>query len=375
MTNKNIKRLLITSIIIAVIAVFYTPNIAQAEIPFSNDEEKKIWMNKLAAERTALEVKKNNDSVASMAPMIALSESYLSPDVRIQQINDEFARVSEELRALIDITEDEKAKLVEARIKVSEIKWLEFRAMSIDVSNKVLDIKLALHHNSQEFHITQYLKNVIDVPFVLSFGAPGELDSCDSNTSDCDPIIGGLEFHTPKGTCTIGLPAKMNHKDGVKTGFITAGHCVKKGDPFQQPSTSETNDGFVVKVIKRSNCDCAFIETNSSDFSSKVYKPSGAYSITTRADPKLHDFVRMEGITSGEKLGQVTNTNVWWVYLGTWFSEVIEISNFQSQKGDSGAPIIDNGNAQTFHGTVTGHGWGNTYAMKWSNIDKYLDLQ
>ncbi len=378
MTYNNKQRLLLTSMSIAIIAVVFSPALANAELPFSNDKEEEDWLTNLLAEKSALkaQAKKANEIVLTSPGSDIIMADAPQVYTRIQEINEEIIRVAQEQRDMMDITPEEQTKLDAALLKIVEIKWLPLVYIAVDQTDKVLDIKLHQLHKYSDPVLRQYLKTVIDIPFVLSYGPYATFDLCATNTSDCDPIIGGIEFHTEKGNCTIGLPVKMNHPDGVKTGFITAGHCVNEGDSFQQPSNGTTNDGFVIKKLARSFCDCAFVETNSTDFRQKVFTPDGEYTITNRADPQIKDKVRMEGKTSGERSGKVVNTDAWLLVIGEYyFDHVIEIDTFASQKGDSGAPIIDASDTKTFHGTVSAHGWGHTFAIKWSNIQNQLDIQ
>jgi hypothetical protein len=145
---------------------------------------------------------------------------------------------------------------------------LPFSRIIVNTMNESLDIRLfednGLDYDSQ-------IKAIIgdDINYRLDFGGGIDPDACDNQTSDCNPMIGGINSWGTHdsgpnpdvtGNCTITIGG-VSQTVGMTTtdGFVTAGHCYEHGSDVKQPDSGNTVVGEVTQRVVTGTCDCEFI--------------------------------------------------------------------------------------------------------------------
>lgn len=191
------------------------------------------------------------------------------------------------------------------------------------------------------------LKTILgDIPMTVGFGH-FEYDACPSQTSQCDPVIGGIKIQRDGETTsysTLTLPATKTN--GIK-GFIMSGHvsCFT-GLKVWQPTTTTRAIGEIYDNPWNSRLsDSAFIRkytaitTADQVFNSPT--PFNIFGKQTSSNTPVGTTVMMQGVASGLKTGSIQLKPVSIVApcgSGTVTGQVA--ANYSSQTGDSGAPII-----------------------------------
>ena len=98
----------------------------------------------------------------------------------------------------------------------------------------------------------------VSVRISVDYGSIEEI-RCLSRTSNCSPMVGGIEIaidgQTSDDASTLGFKAVDRHGN---TGFVVAGHAVNVGDKVYQ-SAGGSHAGKVIR--EASSCDCAFIKS------------------------------------------------------------------------------------------------------------------
>jgi len=214
-----------------------------------------------------------------------------------------------------------------------------------------------------------------DVQVNITHGMAADY-SCNSRTSDCDPIVGGIQDQSNSGIgpCTLGLPVKK----GTAVGFITAGHCLNDGDQLHQPVDGWFNEiGNSADSRYESTCDCAYATktTGTSSHSWVLRDPNLYLPITSEgtARPAQGTQVVMFGVTSDFQQGEVLNPNSQYTYNGVNWN-LVEL-DIIATNGDSGGPITNAAGSQIL-GIMKGANpnTNNPVMSPWSVIDTKFGL-
>lgn len=373
--TKKYQQLLLTSLIIAMILPFSSMQYSNAET--SSYEKAKPILDKIERLTNTISLPVNDASYSSGSSAAkSIEGENVVNATKLQELRAKLVTLSVEQRALDSITPQKRADLRAAQEKISNsiIPWI---GLGVNEDKEILEIELDEKNSLPAFVINMLVKQYTAEPFKLIYTKPMVLTSCMYQDIDCDTIIGGLKMYSKKGKdCTIGLPVIMNDGRARISGYITAAHCVNLNDKVYQPSTVYAEDGKVIKV--RKSCDCAFIEnTGTSTIESATWQRIGVNTITSKIDPLKYDWVAMIGQKSGTIYGQVVATDLEKRMDGVKVEGVLGIKYMTPKKGDSGAPIVSMNYGGTFHGTVSGYDSisHDTYAVKWSVIDRALNLR
>lgn len=378
MTINNIRPLLITSILVSIIVGVSSIQLVHAD-PFSSEQEEID---------TVLPILKEIQSLTQLAPLYLddIRPSYdesnaarstqgieIVNETRLLELRAELIIISNEQRAIqyMNSTEKNQFNVAKNRIESSTLPW---STVFINEKDKILEITLQTIALDDE-EIKKTIKKLVDIPFSISFGDAVYL-SCDTQSSDCNPIVGGIEMRGTSATsCTIGLPVFANTWAGVKEGFLTAAHCVNLWGNVYQPISTTERDGYVTKRIFSSDCDCAFVEKRgSSTLNSGTWISTGTNPITSKSDPLVGDYVYMVGANSGITSGKIVSVNA--SFTGNHVHRnVLQIEWVDAIRGDSGAPIIASQKGGVFHGIVSARINDDTFAIKWTELDRALDLR
>jgi len=188
--------------------------------------------------------------------------------------------------------------------------------------------------------------------------------NCSEREDDCDYGIGGIAIKYGSHTSTLGFSAKVN---GDK-GFVTVAHGVGNvGSAVYQYPSRDVGD---VADKDNGNCDCAFVETNSELATVyRVYTGSGqTSSITsyaTSGNPSTGTWLMMTGVGSGVEYGTYAG-------LHTGYEQMA--SYYDSEDGDSGAPVTSLGSSVKLYGMHTSNDWTYSYATPYGPLADELDL-
>ncbi|MCY4492207.1 MAG: hypothetical protein OXC46_12215 [Thaumarchaeota archaeon] len=256
---------------------------------------------------------------------------------------------------------------------------IPFVAIGISHSQHALNLRIDVNALTAEKNETYYrmllAKEFGHVPTIISFIDVGAEDSCSSQTSNCNPIVGGISMReNGKGTCTIGLPATRNGVDG----YITAGHCVGNeggtGDDVYQPGDSNSKIGDTLIRIYDADCDCAFIEhAGNENTQEKVWYSRNYYVSVTSYVDRVADgtLIMMTGQTSGSKTAIVDDaTDTWYFNSIRW--DVVSTTTNVTKRGDSGAPWTSLAK-NTMYGIHKGHDADASYFIPWENVANATD--
>lgn len=273
-----------------------------------------------------------------------------------------------------------KEKLEAARAHAKTLDDLPINKISVSHSQKVLvigvDESRLTTEKDEQYYKTLLQKEFSGVPMKVVFSTNVD-ESCTTQTSNCDPIVGGIEMeaknHSP---CTIGLPL---FRSGVE-GYITAAHCVDTGsgtanDVFQPTETGGTKVGDTTVRVYAAGCDCAFIaHSGSEDPQTKIWYSSNTYvAITGYTDLVTNGaLVLMTGKTSGPESGIVDDNDSIMTVDGINF-DVVDLTTYISAGGDSGAPYTSLA-ANNFYGIHKGNNGGVSAFIPWINIRTSLGL-
>lgn len=376
MTKNNIRLLSTVSIFVGIIVGVSSIQLADAA-PFTSEQEELDTVLPILEEIYSLtqlpplhlhDIRPSHDGSNAAYSTQGIK---IVDDARLQELRAELIIISEEQRAIqyMNSTEKDQFKVAKDLIENSALPW---STVFVDEKDKILEITLKTIAIDDE-EIKKSIKKLIDVPFDIFYGNAVYL-GCATQSSDCNPIVGGLEMKG-KGSCTIGLPVSTNTWGGIKKGFLTAAHCVNYWGNVYQPSSATESDGFVTKRVFSSDCDCAFVEKRgSSTHNSGTWQKIGTNSITSKSDPLVGDYVYMIGAKSGSTSGKIISVSA--SFVGNYdHKNVLQIHWLDAKKGDSGAPIIAAHTGGVFHGIVSARILNDTFAIKWTELDRALDLR
>lgn len=219
--------------------------------------------------------------------------------------------------------------------------------------------------------------------------------SCTSQTSQCSPLIGGIQVETSNGTytgdSTLTLPDTLS--DGTQ-GFIMSGHGafgltnISVGQPTLSTVVGTVTENPSLSGTRQS--DSAFVRNNTgTTTANQIY---GGYTVIgkkTSSQAGYQTPVEMQGISSGLQSGYVIGTGLTVTNPqgGTLQNQVA--ANYYSQNGDSGAPVFSTPNSNNVYlygihvGIVCFGGSGNTCSggsfepiySPWEGIQSDLGVQ
>ena len=201
------------------------------------------------------------------------------------------------------------------------------------------------------------------------------LDSCNSRTSNCNPLEGGIRINIDqKGSCTLGFPATR----GSDTGFVTAGHCGdgSVGKDVDQSSTRKI--GTLVKETyddksRAEYCDCAFVKlTEGIPLSKEIYGINDRYYPDHKGYASVNSYVKMIGQNSGIEIGKVLSTSVSVNIQGTTFKQVVK-ANYDRNSGDSGGIVMQAYSGDpAYLGSHSAYKDGSSYYVKYSKFESHI---
>ncbi len=224
----------------------------------------------------------------------------------------------------------------------------------------------------------------------------GGSNSCSSQTSNCDPVIGGLQVVPSNGASTdttLGLPV-YNNADSE--GFIMAAHgvdssnCGTTGTTINQGGTAVGTVSSNPPSSGSRESDSAFVLLNNStqQFSAyEIYAGSDSYwyasSMVPSSQQSYQTQVAMQGLTSGYQTGYIASSGTVSISGDICNSSGMNfmIANITPHGGDSGAPVFtpadSNGNVAFYGIAVAKYVSGsNTYLAysPWDFIQNDLDV-
>lgn len=391
MTTKTTKILLFSAIFAAIMVP--SLSLATDEQPMTPQEEIAMiqpHVDELYAATVELTEKERELELLNRSSVNASNESISVIEKRIselqQTIDDKtnmLAEIQEDLYERYTLEPQLKERLENAKAHALSLRTeqdIPFAGIGISHFHKALNLRIDANSLTAEKDETYY-RNLLEkefegVPILISFVTP-TLDSCSTQTSNCDPIVGGIEMeaknHSP---CTIGLPLYRSSVEG----YITAGHCVDTGsgtanDVFQPTESGGTKVGDTTVKVYAAECDCAFIaHSGSEDTQEKVWYSSNFYvSVTTYTDRVANgSLVMMTGKTSGPQTA-VVDDNTDTMTVGGINFDVVSTTTDVTQGGDSGAPWTSWAKSN-FYGVHSGSNGSQSFFIPWENIETELGL-
>ena len=375
MTTKTIKTGLFAILMFAMILPFSAMNFAEAEkTQNGNSDELFAEFIELAnraqtiqAKINALEHEGKYKKVNALEKRLASIEDKMAD---LQQQNIDAVKLSaDELNAL----EEQADALLEKFTNPDSPYYVDSTSTGyfIDQINKK-------PHFTFEDKVPQFSTNtfealeenmdaytVDDTSFTFGFVEKNShYINCSEREDDCNYGIGGIAIKVGSNTSTLGFSAKQ---DGDK-GFVTVAHGVGNvGSAVYQYPTRDVGD---VKTKDTGNCDCAFVETNSE--LSAVYKvytgasqTSSITSYATSGNPSVGTWLMMTGVTSEVEYG---------TYAG-WHPTYEQMASYyDSDDGDSGAPVTSIGSSVKLYGMHTSNDSTYSYATPYNTLKSDLDL-
>lgn len=166
-------------------------------------------------------------------------------DSERKQMKDRINYLQEQLYAKVPPLSDEKSSQLETKReifnsylseKMKDEKALnEFRdslpliRLGIDRSEQALKFGF-LEENLTDENVKSYFEQIRaivenDINVVIFSTVQPTTGACASQSSDCDPIVGGIKIQVDNSEdCSLGFQAKRLVGTSYETGFITAGH-------------------------------------------------------------------------------------------------------------------------------------------------------
>lgn len=318
-----------------------------------------------------------------------ITAEFIDVKKRIDQLN-------ADSRALITLSQAEKDALHHAVIQIRESD-IPFTGVFSDWNGEAVGVSFENQKLADEY--APIIETMIEVPFYTQIREPLILDACSSLTSDCDPLLGGVEITTDfnsthNSPCSYSTAADRDVFWWTDYGFLTAAHCFEdsaSGNDVQQPNAASGKIGDL-NIWKwdtsNADCDCAFVLKSGSEMHWKAaYEgPNDSLTFGGFADPSVNDFVTIVG-----QNGIHTNLQVdaldWSGNANSLDSppithsmvDMIDMDNWGTSTGDSGGVVHATGTDPNYHGIIQGHAGssgstGHTIASAWSNIDAHFGL-
>ena len=263
MTTKNFK-VLFFAVLIAAIAIpvsgmdfvsgqeQVTKQKLQIPIPEDSNAKKAIQGKatvlfdekaEIQAEGAELRAKYESEGMngltsADITNLDRVHEELRDVNLRIDQMN-------ADSRALITLTQNEREVLEQNLDKVINSN-VPFTGTWTDENAEAVGVSFVNQEEANKY--TEIIETIIDVPFYVEVRTAVVLDACSSFTSDCDPLLGGVQISmqynsTHTSTCSYASAVDRNVWWWTDYGFLTAAHCFESAseggaDVWQPLSTS-----------------------------------------------------------------------------------------------------------------------------------------
>lgn len=414
MTTKTIKVLFFAALIAAVTVPIAGMDFATGQ---EQDAKQKLEIEKpeRSAERIAIDIRAEalfaeeanlyEEGAALKAKYDAGGMEALTPEdiqkldritVDLADVKKRIDQLNADARALITMTEAEKATLHAAVVIIRESN-APITGVASDQNNEAVRVYFENEEIAKEY--APVIEEMIDVPFYTDIRGPIILDACNSLTSDCDPLLGGVKIQTEfnsthTANCSYSTAADRDVWWWTDYGFITAAHCFKNnanGNDVNQPTTAQSKIGDLSVwywPTTNADCDCAFVlKTGSEQHWKAAYEgPNDPVSFAGFSDPAVNDFVRIVGHASGIHTVQVDALD----FSATAYSQdsppvshsminMIDMDDWGTSSGDSGGAVHGTGSDPDYHGIIHGHtgdsgSTGHTIASPWSQVQNRLGL-
>lgn len=334
---------------------------------------------------------KNAMTSDEMATLERIHADIIDVNLRIDQMN-------ADARALITMSQAEKDALYDAVVIIRESE-IPFTGTASDQNAEAIKI----YFETMEIgdHYAPIIDALIDVPYYIEVGGGITLSGCASLTSNCDPLLGGVQINTQFNstlnvTCSYSTATDRTVLWWTEYGFLTAAHCFENnasGNDVKQPTGSDSKIGDLKDWqwdTSNSDCDCAFVEKTGNEMHWKAAWEGVDDSVTFGgwSDPSVNDYVTIVG-----KNARVTGLQVDALdYSGDADSgdsppvthsmiDLMELDNWGAASGSSGGTVHADGTDPDYHGIIQGYitslgtgSGGKTLASAWSNIDAHFDL-
>lgn len=166
------------------------------------------------------------------------------------------------------------------------------------------------------------------------------------------------------GYCTTGFSAT---KPGYSQGFITAGHCVNKGDSLFYGALNSSIGLSKITWTENSVADAGFLSASGYVTAPQFWSlgNGGLTNVTWKFTPSIGQSLAMKGESSGRQYDTVQG----YICSGTPGCGIMYTSHHYTQGGDSGGPWFSNGGAAGIHGGEY-HKEDNTYHSYFTTISK-----
>ena len=329
MTSKYIKTTMFAFLIAAMVPSFFVMGGVDAATPINVNEQTEESISKnsfidavqqvhdIRSEKLTLQQENLNEEI-SMEDKTMNERAIAALDAQISEKMEILNDYEEQRKALYYIEPAREQYILsivsELRDEVSifaELVGMHSYGVNINYLEKGITI------STSDASYNGILREIIDkypqdVKINITHGMAADY-SCGSRTSDCDPIVGGIQSQSNSGIgpCTLGLPV-MRGKNTA--GFITAGHCLNDDDQLHQPNNGWFNQiGNNADSRYESTCDCAYaVKTTDTSSHSWVLRDLNTYLQITRegiARPSQGTQVVMFGVVNGFQQGEVLHSN------------------------------------------------------------------
>ena len=373
MPTKSTKTILIASVmaVVAMSAITSLPAEGNTEITRQVTDEEfrqtQIHVLDLRSELNRLE--------AQSAQGADTSAEKRSVDAQIAQLMPILDKHQEQQFAKHYIEPVRKAQLEQTESSLrNSISELGFGSYAVNLNTETKTIEVITSDSSKNTQVRELFDSYpSDTPIALENGEFTVIDNvCSSQTSDCDPIVGGIEV---EGSCTLGLPVRKGFWPFYTYGFITAGHCISDGQDLNQPNESSPEIGDDADSKYVGDCDCAWVpKTTSTTSKSEIWRsPNNYITVYNEASARPADGINIvvSAKNSGFLFGNVVDGS-FTIYADGIQWDLVR-HNIALVRGDSGAPIGD-ADASDILAIVKGDitAGSNVYhvATAWEEIDK-----
>jgi len=391
MITKNIKIALFGALMVAMILPFSGIGFVSAEVPgkatqiqkpvdsqFERDsliKVKELFVERMALESEGQNLKDKYQQNGNESLTTSDIEKLDSIQKRLSEISAEIGTISADTRKLYAATPEERNNILNQKQLVRDSN-IPYVSLGTDMRVGALTIGFETQEQADKF--IPKINQILSIPYYVEIGEY-ENFGCTYLTSNCNPLMGGIEIETEKSSswtnCSIGVPIYRNVYWWTEEGFVTAAHCFDNtvGNDARQPSGSSNKVGDVTKTQHSGECDCAFVKKSSSESTlfGNWWGTSSSNQLYSKGDPQLYDYVVMIGKNSGIQIGQVISLD-----LDAGGVDNMHKVNYAMQGGDSGGTVIDLTTYNVYQGLIQGGVPGSyTGIVPWSHIDAALDLQ
>jgi hypothetical protein len=277
MTKNNTNAKLIPIVIAATMLLmissvgpFVSAQLTNSPPALSIEQQQDEKVFKLFNERKMMEeANRSLEQTGSNGKVSAEVQSKLDQNnQRLKEIEAELKTLNEKSREMYTLNPSTEKKLRNAQDIIAKSN-LNFLGTGVDSITGTLLVEVP-HDDGKDYKTLVQKLIGTDIPLKVEITGPLILDACASQTSPCDPLIGGIRIAgqinpTQAADCTLSLPAVRNVFLGTETGFITAGHCYPVNTyDVRQPAITSSVVGVVTSQVFGGNCDCEFVKKTGS---------------------------------------------------------------------------------------------------------------